>query len=121
MARAQNWLCVYILSHVLDGVCPTLGHLFRCAFSKLLYCVAGGIPVLIAAASFSSDGVTQGRKSAALAMDIVLSLTSRAALPLNLVDEAEGLLLRLQAIPRLSWFLKAFTNGPSTILAAEKV
>ena len=43
----------------------------------------------------------------ALAVDAIYRLTSRADLPSDLVDEAEDLLLRLQAVPRLITFLSS--------------
>ena len=87
--------------------------MFSHAFGKLLLCMAGGIPDLIAAIKFPPDGEIQ--TPAAVAVDILFSLTSKGDLPLDWVDEAEGLLLRLQAIPRLSWFLKSPTLVPSAI------
>lgn len=71
-------------------------------------CVAGGIPVLIAAISPASQAAVS--ESCNLAVDAIHSLTSRAALPSELVDEAEDLLLHLQAVPRLITFLRSLAH-----------
>lgn len=70
--------------------------------------MAGGIPVLIAAISPASQAAVS--ESCNLAVDAIHSLTSRAALPSKLVDEAEDLLLHLQAVPRLITFLRSLAH-----------
>lgn len=56
--------------------------------------------------------------SAAAAVGALHSLTSRAVLPVALVDKAEDLMLHLQALPRLSSFLRSLTFAP---IPAESV
>ena len=79
--------------------------------------LAGGIPVLIAAIGTSSETeLDVSRLSAVAAVATLHSMTSRAVLPSALVDQAEDLLLRLQALPRLSSFLRSLTLAPSQAL-----
>ena len=74
--------------------------------------MAGGIPVLIATIAHASLAAVS--ESCNLAVDAIHNLTSRTDLPSELVDEAEDLLLRLQAVPRLITFLRSLTvNFPS--------
>lgn len=84
--------------------------------SSLLY-LAGGIPVLIAAVCSSPEAESElSPLSAAAAVEVLHSLTCRAVLPSALVDQAEDLMLRLQALSRLSLFLKSLTLTPSQVL-----
>ena len=80
---------------------------------SLLY-VAGGIPALLAAISLTSEAQPElSLLSAAAAVGALHSLTSRAVLPSALVDKAEDLMLHLQALPRLSSFLRSLTFAPT--------
>lgn len=73
--------------------------------------MAGGIPVLIAAIGTAPE-VEVSKSAAAIAMGVIHCLALKTALPADLVDEAEDLLLRLQAVPRLTTFLRSITFDP---------
>lgn len=76
--------------------------------------LAGGVPVLIAVIGLASETQTElSLLSAAAAVGALHSLTSRDALLSGLVDKAENLMLQLQALPRLSSFLRSLTFAPT--------
>ena len=116
MQQAATHTLAYINGTIL---CRT-GHqhyMFAIATCPHTVHLAGGIPVLIAAIGTSSMAEKeQSRVTAAAALGVLQSLTSRAVLPCALVDQAEDLMLRLQALPRLSTLLRSLTIAPTQAL-----